>query len=254
MEEQLEKMEEQLEKEYHTPILVEDLGMRFPTENSKEKRRFGLFKCFCGNEFEAQITYIKNGHTRSCGCLKHNKDKITHGLSKERLYNIWSNMIQRCNNPKVTNYHNYGGRGITVCKTWQDDYTTFRKWALANGYSDKLSIDRINVDGNYEPSNCRWTTTTVQNRNTRLLYKSNTSGYRGVSWNKSSNKWQVKIKVNNKNIHLGSFNTPEEGAVAYNNYIIENNLEHTLNIIKISEKNNSEKNNSEKTYYKSKYY
>ena len=224
-------MKEQLEKEYHTPILIEDLGMIFRTEKSKSKHHYGIFRCFCGKEFTAALYNINSGRQKSCGCLRHNKDKITHGFSSDRLYNIWKSMLYRCNNSKYKNYNDYGGRGITVCSEWQDDFNKFKEWSLANGYADDLSIDRINVDGNYEPSNCRWTTATVQNRNTRLLISTNTSGYRGVSWIKARSKWVAQIKVNNKKIHLGYFDTPEEGAVAYNNYIIENNLEHTLNII-----------------------
>ena len=218
-------MEEQIEKEYHPPILVEDLGMIFRTEKSTKKEHLGIFRCFCGEEFTATLYNINSGLQKSCGCIRRRKN-VTHGFSKDRLYKIWKNMLYRCNNPKVKNY---GGRGITVCSEWRDNYVTFREWALENGYSDNLSIDRINVDGNYEPSNCRWTTATVQNRNTRLLISTNTSGYRGVSWNKRAEKWKAKIIVNNKQIHLGSFDTAEEGAIAYNNYIIENNLEHPLN-------------------------
>lgn len=220
-------MKEQLEKEYHTPILMEDLGMR---KYGNQNRTFGLYKCYCGNTFEAISQKIHSKTVQSCGCLRHNsKGKITHGFSSDRLYNIWKSMLYRCNNSKYKKYHNYGGRGISVCSDWQDNYATFKEWSLANGYADDLSIDRINVDGNYEPSNCRWTTATVQNRNTRLLISTNTSGYRGVSWIKARSKWVAQIKVNNKKIHLGYFDTPEEGAIAYNNYIIENNLEHTLN-------------------------
>lgn len=240
-------MEEQLEKEveYHTPVLVEDLGMR---KYGNQNRTFGLYKCYCGNTFEAMPKNIHNKTVQSCGCIRGRKN-VTHGLSKDRLYKIWISMLYRCNNPEYKYYHNYGGRGISVCKTWQKDFNKFKEWSLANGYADDLSIDRINNSGNYKPSNCRWTTATVQSRNTRLLISTNTSGYRGVCWNKRDEKWRARIRVNYKYIHLGCFDTAEEGAIAYNNYVIENNLEHPLNIIKISEKNNSEK-----TYYKSKYY
>lgn len=223
-------MEEQLEKEYHTPILVEDLGMIFRAEKSTKKEHLGIFRCFCGNEFTARLYHINSGWQKSCGCLRHNnKGKTTHGLSKDRLYTIWKNMLYRCNNPEYKYYHNYGGRGITVCSEWHDNYVTFKEWSLANGYADDLSIDRINVDGNYEPSNCRWSTRDIQSQNTRLIISTNTSGFRGVCWNKAINKWQVYLSIKGKRIHIGCFDTPEEGAIAYNNYVIENNLSHPLN-------------------------
>lgn len=212
------------DKEYIAPILLEDLGMRFPTENSKRKRRYGLFKCFCGNEFEARIAHVKNGNTKSCGCIIH-----VHGLSGHILYKVWSDMMRRCYNPEYKNYIDYGGRGITVCERWhsvenfiEDMYPTFE---------EGLTLDRINVDGNYEQSNCRWATKFLQAQNTRLLRDNNKSGFRGVSWHKRDNKWVARITVNSKKVHLGYFNTAEDGAIAYNNYVIENDLEHPLNIL-----------------------
>ena len=92
--------------------------------------------------------------------------KKTHGESKTRLYRIWKDMRRRCRNANRTDYCLYGGRGITVCEEWQN-YETFRDWAKENGYSDSLSIDRIDFNGNYEPSNCRWVTLNAQSSNTR---------------------------------------------------------------------------------------
>lgn len=87
-----------------------------------------------------------------------------HGMTGTRIHNLWISMRQRCNNSKASNYQYYGGRGITICKEW-NRFENFRDWAYASGYTDTLSIDRINGDGNYEPSNCRWTTIVEQNRN-----------------------------------------------------------------------------------------
>lgn len=88
-----------------------------------------------------------------------------HGASFTRLYGIWASMKERCGRPKHPHYHRYGGRGISVCKEWED-FIQFRDWAVSNGYSDALTIDRINNDGNYEPSNCRWVTMKEQHNNT----------------------------------------------------------------------------------------
>jgi hypothetical protein len=134
-------------------------------------------------------------------------------------------MKGRTLNPKNKDYIDYGGRGITLCDEWLD-VQNFYDWAMSNGYEEDkgLSIDRIDNDGNYCPENCRWTTPTIQSRNQRI-YKNNTSGYRGVSYRKDIKKYQVEIKVNKKRVKLGSFPTPVEGAIAYNNYITENNLE-----------------------------
>lgn len=82
----------------------------------------------------------------------------THGLSNSRIYNVWNCMRQRCSNPKNSHYSAYGGRGISVCPEWQNSFESFYAWAINNGYKDTLEIDRINNDGNYEPSNCRWVT------------------------------------------------------------------------------------------------
>ena len=221
-----EKQEVKLPK----PILIEDLGLLYPTENSKRKYRFGLYKCgFCGSNFKANTHDIKNGRTKSCGCYQKRRASETHkthGLRSTRLYTIWANIKDRTLNIKTREFPNYGGRGITICEEWKNDFMSFYNWAISNGYEENkgLSIDRSDNNGNYEPSNCRWTTRTIQSRNTRVR-KDNTSGYRGVSFRKDRNKYTTYININSKRIRLGVFSTAEEGAIAYNNYIIENNLE-----------------------------
>ncbi len=203
-------------------ILLKDLGGRFATEKSKKKRRFGLYRCYCGKEFEAQIQSINDGNTKSCGCLKN-----THNLSNHRLYKIWHNMIQRCTNPKNTFYENYGERGIKVSNKWLDISNFIND--MYPSYQEGLSMDRIDNNKGYSKDNCRWTTRSIQSRNTRVLKSTNTSGYRGVHWRKSLKKWISQITVDSKRIHIGSFDTAIDGAVAYDKYIIDNNLEHTKN-------------------------
>ena len=218
-------------KEYYLkPILIEDLGRIFPTESSKGKTRFGLYKCgLCGTEFKANTNNVVQGKTRSCGCYhkrRVSKTHKTHGLVETRLYSIWADIKKRTLNLKHKNYKDYGERGITICDEWKNDVKAFYNWAMSNGYEENkgLSIDRIDNDGDYSPENCRWTTQTIQTRNQRI-YKNNSSGYKGIHFDKKLGKYRAKICVNKKRIHLGYFQTTVEGAIAYNNYIIENNLE-----------------------------
>jgi hypothetical protein len=137
-------------------------------------------------------------------------------------------MKARCYNEKSISHKNYGGRGITICTAWED-FTVFQHWAINNGYAKDLSIDRIDNDLGYYPENCRWATRTVQARNSKKIRSTNTSGYRGVS--KHYSKYAAIIGIDNKLISLGSFNTAIEAAVAYDNFVIANNLEHTINNI-----------------------
>lgn len=130
--------------------------------------------------------------------------KRKHGLSigKPRLYSIWVNMKARCNNKQGRDYHKYGGRGIQVCEEWQKDYTVFREWALAHGYQDNLTIDRIDNNGNYCPENCRWTTTKVQNNNQRsnILITYNNEIHTLQQW---SEILSIKYTTLYRRIHLG---------------------------------------------------
>jgi hypothetical protein len=209
-----------------TPMLIEDLGMIFPDKSSKRKVRFGLFRCHCGNEFKAMKSNVINGGTKGCGCLKY---KRTHGLYKHPLHMIWEAMIQRTRNKNNKHFVDYGGRGIKVCEEWKDFKNFYDD--MIDGYEKGLSIDRIDNDKGYEKSNCRWATMKVQQRNKRIIMSTNTSGYRGVSFHQRNSKWMARIVIDGKNIYLGSFTTAIEAAKAYNNYVLSNNLEHTINIL-----------------------
>ncbi len=127
-------------------------------------------KCECGTQITALGTNLTRGRTRSCGCLRAEmvSDSFTkHGMSKTRLYRIWTKLKHRCYNPKNKSYKDYGGRGIAVCDEWLHDFKAFYDWAMANGYRDDLSIDRIDSDKGYSQDNCRWANSKGQVRNRR---------------------------------------------------------------------------------------
>ena len=135
-------------------------------------------------------------------------NRTEHGYCHHPLYSKWDHIKSRCYNKKDNRYKDYGGRGISMCDEWREDPKAFIEWALANEWKKKLYIDRIDNDGDYEPVNCRFVSIGSSNRNERLLRSTNTSGYRGVSWDSKRGKWISKITINSKIKYLGQFTSP----------------------------------------------
>jgi hypothetical protein len=137
-------------------------------------KRYRTFfcKCDCGNTLVIRGDSILRSKLPSCGCyfkeimreLQH-RSHITHNKTNTRIYKEWQNMKKRCLYPNFEHYDRYGGRGISICPEWKEHFESFYKWAIANGYNDTLTLDRVNNDGNYEPANCRWATRTEQVNN-----------------------------------------------------------------------------------------
>ena len=157
-----------------------------------------LCRCDCGRYTVVSRGSLIKGTTRSCGCLsrelssKRLKAKLTtHGLSNERLYSTWKGIKRRCYKEHDAGFKHYGGRGISMCEAWKKDYLVFREWAYASGYADHLTIERVDVDGNYCPENCIWIPLEDQLRNRRRMYR-----YKG----KSISAWAKELGLDRQKV------------------------------------------------------
>ena len=163
-------------------------------ENNKHGLPRWECKCDCGNITLVDGQHLREGKTKSCGCLKKDAQK-THGMTHTRLHRIWANMKTRCGNPNRRDYKHYGQRGIEICRDWCD-FLTFYEWAVNNGYKDGLTLDRIDANGNYEPSNCRWATAKEQcnNRTNNHLIT-----YNGET--KTISQWAEERNINHDTLY-----------------------------------------------------
>jgi hypothetical protein len=142
-------------------------------ENKNKRVRWSCV-CECGEERDVIAYNLVHGISKSCGCLNKDlaKERIisitkTHGLSKTPIHRIWCGIKTRVGNPNHKDYQWYGARGVTMCEEWENDFMSFYTWSTNNGWKDGLQIDRKDVNGNYEPSNCRWVTNEVNSKNRR---------------------------------------------------------------------------------------
>jgi hypothetical protein len=198
------------------------------------KRVIYTCRCDCGSMCEVESSSLKDGKSKSCGCLRDERvreSNTRHGYSRRNsdisLYHVWRGMIRRCTDKKDLSYSGYGGRGITVCKEWLE-IDSFMGWAKSN-YKKGLQIDRIDNDKGYSPENCRFVTPLVNVGNQRLLRSDNNSEYRGVSYRKDRGKWESYVNREGKRKRLGLFINKEDAAKARDAYVIENKLDLPLN-------------------------
>lgn len=163
--------------------------------------------CDCGN-IRTVIGYdLRRGHTTSCGCYQ--REKATkHGYCEKKIYGVWKAMKYRCLNKNGSAYKHYGGRGIKVCKEWLE-FLPFYEWAMSHGYKEKLTIERIENNGNYEPDNCTFATWQEQSRNKRMR-KDNKTGTQGICWAEKRKKYRAYINGNS----IGYFNNVSDAVAA----------------------------------------
>lgn len=205
--------------------VIADLGMKKPTPNYYKKVRMAVFECTnCNSHFEAVVSKKAESQLfcKSCNGTSNKKPNRDHKLCK-----IWYDTRAKL---KMNNSHSvaYLSKNISMCPEWDSNFDAFFEWAINNGYKEGLTIDRIDNEGNYEPSNCRWVNHSVQIANQRPIKKTNTTGYKGIT--KTSNaKWIASIKYEHKTYGLGSYSNPITAAKVYDSFVKLMNWPHSTN-------------------------
>lgn len=194
-------IEELQKQQFGRLTVIKDAG------KNKHKQRMVIAKCECGTERQYAVYNLVTGHIQGCGCIQI-ESRTKHNLTGTRIYHIWENMKQRCTNPKNDNYECYGDRGIMLCDRWIDFQNFYND--MSPTYQDNLQIDRIDNDGNYEPSNCRWVDRITQMNNCRQVFNA-----KGYTYDKRRKCYNANIVINSKNKYLGSYKTAEEASQAY---------------------------------------
>ena len=205
--------------------VVKDLGMKKPTENYYKKVRMALFECSnCKSHFASVVSKKAESQLfcKDCNGVSNKKSNRSH-----KLYRIWADTKTKL---KCTNSHRiaYLDKNITMCDEWLTSFDSFYEWAIHNGYQDGLTIDRIDNNGNYEPSNCRWVDWSVQMVNQRPVKANNTTGYKGIT-KITDTKWVAHIKFRHKSYGLGTYKTAIEAAKAYDSFVKIMNWPHSTN-------------------------
>lgn len=192
------------------------------------KHPYYWLRCKCGvcvsRRVDSKAKYCLTPRCKYSHC-------INHGLTKTSLYRIWEGLVQRCCNPKDTSYHNYGARGITLCNKWRYSSYEFINWAKNNGWKKGLDIDRVKNNGNYDPNNCRFTTRSINNLNSRKCYRGNvTSEYIGIIKRTGIKRyyWDMSITYKGKSFKSHGFKTEIQAVIARDLIILKYELPATL--------------------------
>ena len=196
--------------------------MLYPKENSPKKYRYVIALCEnCNSEVKLQTRVLNK--QKYCNSCSKSLNSTGHKMSNTRIYKVWNGMKGRCAGHKDYTH-------VTVCEEWVSNPIAFIEWAMKNGYDTEKTIDRIDGTKGYEPSNCRWTTKTVQAQNQKAIQKNNTSGYRGVSKNNKYGGFNAYVAENGRTKNLGRYNTALDAAIAYDNWHrVKHNAYNTLN-------------------------